>query len=236
MAHSRTLPAGMPATADQQSVLARNAYSQREMNRVRKRPARLSYEGKITWLTFVAVAPAMIVALALLWFGDYAPKVQWTVTILIVGCLAAFIWSAREHAVRPLQTLSNLLAALREGDYSIRARGARGGSALGEVLREINSLGETLRQQRLGAFEATALLRTIMSEIDVAVFTFDPARRLRLINRAGETLLGRTMDRLLGKTAKELALDTCLDVNEDEPLTLNFPGASGRWGIRRSTF
>ena len=70
-----------------------------------------------------------------------------------------------------------------------RARGAREDSSLGEVLLEVNSLGETLRQQRLGAFEATALLRTIMSEIDVAIFTFDPERRLRLINRAGETLL-----------------------------------------------
>jgi len=75
-----------------------------------------------------------------------------------------------------------------------------------------------------------------MSEIDVAVFTFDPKRRLRLVNRAGETLLGRPMDKLLGKTANELALDRCLQANEDEPLALNFPGASGRWGIRRSTF
>src|SRR5438067_3765985 len=208
------------------------------MNRAQKtkRPARLSYEGKITWLTFVAVAPAMITALALLWFGDHTPKVQWTFTILIAGFLTAFMWSIREHGVRPLQTLSNLLAALREGDYSIRARGAREGSALGEVLLEVNSLGETLRQQRLGAFEATALLRTIMSEIDVAVFTFDPVRRLRLVNRAGETLLGQPMDKLLGRTASELSLGTCLEANEDEPLTLNFPGASGRWGIRRSTF
>src|SRR6058998_3236309 len=189
-----------------------------------KRPARLSYEGKITWLTFVAVAPTVIVALTLLWFGDHPPKVQWTLTILIVGCMTAFIWSTREHAVRPLQTLSNLLAALREGDYSIRARGAREGTALGEVLLEVNSLGETLRQQRLGAFEATALLRTIMSEIDVAIFTFDPRRHLRLVNRAGETLLGQSMDKLLRKTASELSLDTCLEVSEDEPLTLNFPG------------
>jgi two-component system nitrogen regulation sensor histidine kinase NtrY len=197
---------------------------------------RLSYEGKITWLTLAAVAPAIVTALALLWFGDHTPKVQWTLTILIVGCLAAFIWSTREHVVRPLQTLSNLLAALREGDYSIRARGARGDSALGEVLLEVNSLGETLRQQRLGAFEATALLRTIMSEIDVAIFTFDPERRLRLINRAGETLLGKSMDKLLGKTAQELGLHACFNADNDEPLTLNFPGASGRWGIRRSTF
>src|SRR5438477_8640672 len=206
------------------------------MARKTKRPARLSYEGKITWLTFVAVAPAVIVALTLLWFGDHPPKVQWTLTILIVGCMAAFILSTREHAVRPLQTLSMLLAAVREVDYSIRARGAREGTAVGEVLLEVNSLGETLRQQRLGAFEATALLRTIMSEIDVAIFTFEPVRRLRLINRAGETLLGRPMDKLLGKTAQELGLHACFHADNDEPLTLSFPGGSGRWGIGRSTF
>ena len=206
------------------------------MARKPKDPHRFSYEGRITWLALAAVVPAIVVALSLLWFGDYSAKVQWTLTILIIGCFLAFVSSAREHMIRPLQTMSNLLAALREGDYSIRARGARGGNALGEVLLEINSLGETLRLQRLGAFEATALLRTIMSEIDVAVFTFDPKRRLRLVNRAGETLLGQSIDKLLGKTANELALDRCLETDEDEPLTLNFAGGSGRWGVRRSTF
>src|SRR5947208_7325269 len=206
------------------------------MARKLKDPHRFSYEGRITWLALAAVVPAIVVALSLLWFGDYSAKVQWTLTILIIGCFLAFVSSAREHMIRPLQTMSNLLAALREGDYSIRARGARGGNALGEVLLEINSLGETLRLQRLGAFEATALLRTIMSEIDVAVFTFDPKRRLRLVNRAGETLLGQPIDKLLGKTANELTLDRCLETNEDEPLTLNFAGGSGRWGVRRSTF
>src|SRR5438128_12025349 len=118
----------------------------------------------------------------------------------MIACFVGFISSAREHIVHPLQTMSNLLAALREGDYSIRARGAGGDNALGEVLLEINSLGETLRRQRLGAFEATALLRTIMGEIDVAVFTLDPGRRLRLVNRAGESLLGHPLSQSLGKT------------------------------------
>jgi len=103
-------------------------------------------------------------------------------------------------------------------------------------LLEINSLGETLRVQRLGAFEATALLRTIMAEIDVAVFTFDPERRLRLVNRAGEHLLGKPIDKLLGKQARDLGLAACLEANEDAPLSLTFPGATGRWGVRRSTF
>src|SRR5881227_1063356 len=196
------------------------------MNARRKARRRISHEDRLTWLTIGAVAPAALVALCLLWFGDYSAKVQWTLTLVIGGFAFGYIVSVREHAIRPWQTVTNLLAALREGDYSIRARGAR----------EKDALGETLRVQRLGAFEATALLRTIMAEIDVAVFTFDPERKLRLVNRAGENLLKKTMDKVLGRTARELRLDVCLEANEDAPLTLAFPGATGRWGVRRSTF
>jgi two-component system nitrogen regulation sensor histidine kinase NtrY len=206
------------------------------MKRTSKGRRRLSYENRLTWLAFGAAVPGAAIALIILWSGDYSGKVQWTLTLVIVCCFLGFSSSAREHLVRPLQTMTNLLAALREGDYSIRARGARENDALGEALLEINLLGETLRVQRLGAFEATALLRTIMAEIDVAVFTFDPGRRLRLVNRAGEHLLARPMDKLLGRSAAELGLAICLDSDEDEPLTLNFPGGSGRWGVRRSTF
>jgi nitrogen fixation/metabolism regulation signal transduction histidine kinase len=172
----------------------------------------------------------------LLWTGDYSAKLVWTFLLVIASCALGFLVSAREHVVRPLQTMSNLLAALREGDYSIRARGARADDALGEVLLEINQLGETLRVQRLGAFEATALLRTIMAEIDVAVFTFDPERRLRLVNRAGENLLRQPIDKLLGRRAQDLGLALCLDADEDAPLPLSFPGGSGRWGVRKSNF
>ena len=169
-----------------------------------------------------AAAPAAIIALAMLWFGDHSAKVQWTLTLLIGAFGLGFLMSAREHVVRPLQTMTNLLAALREGDYSIRARGAREDDALGEALLEMNELGETLRLQRLGAFEATALLRTVMAEIDVAVFTFDPERRLRLVNRAGENLLARPMDKLLGRRASDLGLTAVLDADVDAPLTLSF--------------
>src|SRR6202140_2446364 len=206
------------------------------MKPVKKLRHRLTHEGRLSWLTLAAAAPAFLVALILLWFGDYTAKVQWTLTLLIAGFGLGFLLSAREHVIRPLQTMTNLLAALREGDYSIRARGARADDALGEALLEINALGETLRLQRLGAFEATALLRTIMAEIDVAVFTFDPERRLRLVNRAGEDLLGQPMDKLLGRRARDLGLEICCDSDQDAPLTLTFPGGSGRWGVRRSSF
>ena len=82
-------------------------------------------------------------------------------------------------------TLSNLLAAMREGLFFARSRGAQRRDAMGEVMTEVNALSETLREQRLGALEATALLRTVMEEIDVAVFTFDSSEKLKLVNRAG---------------------------------------------------
>src|SRR5213082_4058596 len=117
---------------------------------IKKLRSRITHEGRLTWLSLAAAAPAAIVALVLLWFGDHTPKVQWTLTLLIAGFGLGFLLSAREHVIRPLQTMTNLLAALREGDYSIRARGARADDALGEVLLEVNTLGETLRVQRLG--------------------------------------------------------------------------------------
>src|SRR4051794_28189433 len=202
----------------------------------RKPRRRITHENRLTLLTAGAILPAAIIALSILWFGDYTPKVQWTLTLIMVVFFVGFVSSTREHVIRPLQTMTNLLAALREGDYSIRARGAVVDDALGEVLLEINSLGETLRTQRLGAFEATALLRTIMAEIDVCVFTFDTERRLRLVNRAGENLLAQPIDKLLGRRASDLGLDEVLDADQDAPLTLSFAGGAGRWGVRRSTF
>src|SRR5437016_7407633 len=185
------------------------------MKRPRKLRHRISHENHLTLLTVGAMMPAAIIALCLLWFGDYSAKVQWTLTLIIIAVAVGCLFSAREHTIRPWQTTTNLLAALREGDYSIRARGAREDDALGEALLEVNSLGETLRVQRLGAFEATALLRTIMAEIDVAVFTFDPEHRLRLVNRAGEHLLSQPIDKLLGKRASEVGLSECLNADED---------------------
>ena len=145
----------------------------------------------------------------LLWYDDYSGRVQWTVDLFLVIIWLGVAFNLKQRIVRPLQTLSNILAAIREGDYSIRGRRASTGDALGEVMLEVNDLGQTLREQRLGALEATALLRTVMAEIDVAVFAFDGEERLRLVNRAGERLLAQPATRLLGRTSDELGLAAC---------------------------
>jgi nitrogen fixation/metabolism regulation signal transduction histidine kinase len=199
-----------------------------------RKSARIGYEGRVVLLALLAGLPGSACALIILWTGDYAARTQWTLTILIVCAWLGFAMAVRERVVFPLQTLSNLLAALREGDFSVRGRSPRPDDALGEVMREVNTLGGTLREQRLGAMEATTLLRTVMREIDVAIFAFDERQRLRLVNRAGERLLASSAERLLGQTAAELRLAVCLEVPQQSTLQAAFPGGAGRWGVRRS--
>ncbi len=196
--------------------------------------AHIGYEGRVVLLSLLAGLPGSAVALWLLWAGDFPTRVQATLTVLIVGCWLGLAMAVRERVVFPLQTLSNLLGALREGDFSVRGRSPRPDDALGEVMREVNTLGSTLREQRLGALEATTLLRTVMREIDVAIFAFDEHQRLRLVNRAGERLLAEPPERLLGQTATELHLLSCLEGPPQLTLQTVFPGAAGRWGVRRT--
>src|SRR5947199_4589877 len=196
----------------------------------------LSYERRIQLLALAAGFPGSLIAMILLWRGNYSSGAVWTLAFFIFSLWLGFAFSLRHRVVFSLQTLSNLLAALREEDFSLRARGARSDDAMGEVMIEVNALGEVLRQQRLGALEANALLRTVMEEIDLAVFTFDNTGKLRLVNRAGERLLGRPEERLLGFTAEELGLGACLEGEAAHTMELAFPGGSGRWGMRRGTF
>src|SRR5437660_2817913 len=208
------------------------------MGSERRRKRKPRYERRILTLALLTGLPAIAVALALLWSGDFTARTQWTVTILLVGVWLAFVGVVRERVVRPLQTISNMLAALREGDFSLRARGSDPDDALGLLLVELNSLGEDLRAQRLGALEATALLRRVMEEIDVAVFAFDESRALRLVNRSAAALLGRPAEQLLGKDAGELGLADSLAGDAPRVLEIALPGrpGRGRWELRRGTF
>ena len=197
---------------------------------------RLSHDQQVFLLTLAAALPGALTSLVILWTEGYTPKVQWTLTVLIVGCLIAFAVSVRSRVVLPLQTVANLLAAMREDDFSIRGRTPDPEDPLGAVLVEVNELAETLHEQRLGAVEATALLRTVMEQVDVAVFAFDPTERLRIVNRTGERLMGRNVEQLLGRTADELGVTEWFS---DAPrvVDLSLPGGSvGRWEVRRTTF
>jgi two-component system nitrogen regulation sensor histidine kinase NtrY len=202
------------------------------------RKRRLSHDQLVLLYALLAGLPAVGVSLWFLWIDEPgpAPKIQWTFSLLVLGCWFGFAAAVRNRVVRPLQTMANLLSALREGDFAVRARGARRDEPLGDVMFEINTLSRTLQDQRLNALEATALLRTVMEEINISIFAFDADHKLRLANQAAQLLLDKPAERILGRDAAEIGLAECLEGEPARLLTLTFPGGSGRWGMRRSQF
>jgi nitrogen fixation/metabolism regulation signal transduction histidine kinase len=196
----------------------------------------LSYQRVIPGLALVSGLPAVAVALVLLWTGEFAVRTQWTLTIFVVLVWVSLIIMLRERLIRPLHAVSNMLEALREGDYSLRTRSPGREDALGLILYEVNELAQTFHDQRLDALEASNLLTRVLSVIDVALFAFDEDGQLRLMNRAGEKLLGRPQDDLLGSQADDLGLAVCLTGETPRVMDFAIDDRFGRWELRRRTF
>ena len=197
---------------------------------------RLTYQRAIPLLAVLSGVPAVIAALILVWTGDHASRTQWTVTVFVLGSWTAILVAMRDRLVRPLHAVSNMLEALREGDYSLRTRAPAKDDALGLILHEVNQLAGSFHNQRLDALEASNLLTRVMTVIDVALFSFDDHDRLRLINRAGEDLLGRTEEGVLGHTAEELGLSKCLGGETPRVMDVAVAEGLGRWELRRRSF
>jgi nitrogen fixation/metabolism regulation signal transduction histidine kinase len=181
-------------------------------------------------------APAVAIALFALSLVPWDSGLRWMAAGVVLVAWLGGALAVRDRVTRPLQTLSNLVAAMREGDTSIRARGAGVQSALGLALWEVNALTEQMRQKRYEALEALSLVRQVMESIDVALFAFDPEGRLRLVNRDGEQLLALPQERALGLDAASLGLATTLEGETPRLLDLRLPGRVGRWELRRGTY
>jgi two-component system, NtrC family, nitrogen regulation sensor histidine kinase NtrY len=201
-----------------------------------RKPVRLLYERKVNLYALLVALPALVVSGIFIWMQS------WTLESKLALIFAElFVWrllamALQEQTTRPLQTLANVIAALREEDYSFRARGAAADDALGELSLEVNALADLLADQRIRAIEAAALLRRVVEEIEVPLFTFDPDQILRLVNSAGERLLQQPSVRLLGRTAREIGLAACMNAESETVVPLPFQGPNARWLVRRSAF
>jgi two-component system, NtrC family, nitrogen regulation sensor histidine kinase NtrY len=194
------------------------------------------FERRVRFLCFLIAAPALALAAILLWRAGAS---RGTLVTLLGGAALLSLIAAgllMEQIVRPLQTLANVVAALRESDYSFRARGGRQLDALGELALEINEFADTLQAQRLGELEASALLRCVISSMDAPVLAFDPEHRLRLINPAAEGIFHITAQRALGSSADELRLASVLDQPDRGIMILVNKGYPVHWMVRRSSF
>lgn len=193
-------------------------------------------EHRVAFGVFAALTPLFLAVAWLLFGEEHPPAVRWTVSILALLSFGMVLAVVRAQLDHPLRTFANLISAIREEDYSIRARGSSGNDAMSEVARELNLLARMLRERRLGEREAAALVRAVLEHIDSAIFAFDDRWHLRLANRAGERLLGRSAQQLAGRSAADLGLEAILSGAEARTAEIVLPGGHGKFRIRRTTF
>jgi two-component system, NtrC family, nitrogen regulation sensor histidine kinase NtrY len=202
----------------------------------RRKRHRLLYEHRISLYSFLVALPGILVSMVLVSMQPWSIELR----ISLIG-VEFFAWwvlamALQEQTTRPLQTLANVIASLREEDYSFRARNASPDDALGELSLEVNALADMLSDEKVRTIEATALLQRVVEEIDAPLFAFDPASALRLANSAGEHLLQQPRARLIGRHAAELGLAECLTVDNESLLEINLNNSQARWLLRRSAF
>jgi two-component system nitrogen regulation sensor histidine kinase NtrY len=199
------------------------------------RSRRASHETRVLFLALFSGLPALSIALALLWIGEFESHIQWTLTAIAAGTWLGAAFTLRDRVSRTLRDISNLLGLLREGDFSVRGRPLKPPDALDEVFVELNGFAETLALQRAGALEASALLAKVMAEIDVAIFAFDAERKLRLVNQAGERLLELPASQAIGTSASQLVMDRFLEGPAPRVEATTF-ASGGQWELRRGVF
>jgi nitrogen fixation/metabolism regulation signal transduction histidine kinase len=204
-------------------------------NSKRKKKRRAPFERRIIRSSLWLAAPGLLLSGILIWLQPWSIESKLGLFFVELLICLAIVGMLHDQIVRPLQTLANVVGALREEDYSFRARMAVPDDALGELSLEVNMLADLLGEHRTGAIEATALLQRVVEEVDVPLFAFDPNQVLRLVNSAGERILQQASPRLLGKTAAELGLMTCLSAENASVIPMRF-NTEARWFLRRSSF
>jgi nitrogen fixation/metabolism regulation signal transduction histidine kinase len=195
-----------------------------------------SHEDALALLGLAGALPAIAVALWFIWTRQLPPLAKIAVDAALVGAWVGAAWMVRQKAAHPWRTMSAMLESVRLGDYSVRARALAGSDSKSEALAELNRLGDALRDRRLEALEVNTLLSKVLEEIDVAIFAFDEHSRLRLVNPTGARLLAGTARALQERSADELGLTPLLNSPPSSVIDRAFPGASGRWAVRHTTF
>lgn len=181
------------------------------------------------------IALPALLALAGVMLAGMPRPVEAVALFMLVVLLTGVTWHFTGDRPSRLQTVVNLLEALHEGDYGVRASGAERRDDFGDIARRFNELAARLQDEQRGLHESLQLLSKTLAALDGAVFAFERDGRLRLVNPAGERLLGRAAVELLGADASVLGLAPLFDVASGEIVAHGFPGQSGRWQVGHAT-
>ena len=150
---------------------------------------RRPFEAHLIRLLLLASLPLLLL---LLWMMVLANISIWL--IFLAGLFGSLMilyasYSIYQKISYQFRSISNLLEALIQGDYALRARSDQSGGALDELVSAMNDLAQGMSQQRWESVESQLLLRTIIEHIDVAIIALTQDNQIRFSNPAADHLM-----------------------------------------------
>jgi len=195
-----------------------------------------NFSQKIFTLTLAASIPSYVCCLIFLWLIDYSVYAKVLLTTLLSLSVFGFAWLIKQQLQFQFQTLSNLVEAIRGGDFTLRGKKRADNDPLTELTGQINLLSASLSEQRVASEEAYRLLDKTIAHINVAIFALDANNKIKLANPAAGRLFSCNFLQLFGQSAESLALTTFFTGEQTQLLEHTFPGGSGRWQIRLDSY
>jgi len=195
-----------------------------------------NFSQKIFTLTLAAAIPSYLCCLIFLWLIDYSVYAKILLTTLLSLSVFGFAGLIKQRLQFQFQTLSNLVEAVRGGDFTLRGKKRAANDPLTELTSQINLLSSSLSAQRIASEEAYRLLDKTIAHINVAIFAFDSNNKVKLANPAAGRLFSCDFLKLFGQSADALALTSFFTNEQTQLLEHTFPGGSGRWQIRLDSY
>lgn len=197
---------------------------------------RRPFEAQLTQLSLVSSIPLLLL---LLWVMIYAHVSIWlTLLVALIGGLLVIYTSYRIHQKSAYQfrSLSNLLEAMIQGDYSLRARSDESNSALDELVVSINGLAQRLSSQRTESVESQLLLSTVIEHIDVAIVALNEANNIRFLNPAAKNLLQLGQEDSNATLLEQLSVVQSFSSGHHQVVELSLGRQQGRFNVHVEEF
>jgi len=213
--------------------------NQDKFQKVELSEKRTSFEGQLTKLSLLAALPPYLLLIWVMFYANISIYLVLLVT-LVGGLIIVFCHSKiHQKSAYQFRSLSNLLDAMVQGDYSLRARTSEGDKALNELVGAINSLALRLNKQRIESIESQLLLQTVIKHIDVAIIAFNENNELVLCNPAARKLLqltGNDNDNVFTDTDNQLAQVDAIGNGQSQVMTLTFSDQQGKFNVHKEAY
>ena len=195
-----------------------------------------TFSKKIFILTLAAAIPSYVCTLIFLWLIPYSNYAKVLLATLLSLSVFGFAWAIKQQLGFQFQTLSNLVEAIRSGDFTLRGKIRNTNDPLAELIAQINLLSTSLSDQRIASEEAYRLLDKAIAHINVAIFAFNAEDKIKLANPAAGRLFACDYQQLFGQTAEQLGLSNFFSNDQPQLIEHHFPGGTGRWQIRLDSY